>query len=242
VTDAPLIPASLYGLRTWRPAVDDEGELLVASCNDTRWPDGGAWLEATCDGPGGHAAPAAGCSCGVHAWHPGRAAARRVLGTRFEVPGIVEAAGQIELQDDGFRAERARPYALVVTPGANAARARRLARRYDAQIAEVGGADDLVAWCRERGLGLDAATLARLLGPEYAGQRARDRRRHRRRATAGVVAVGAIAVGLVGFGAAFVSGPSSSHGVYGRTGWVTCPEPSAAELQKGATTPVPPDC
>jgi hypothetical protein len=242
VTDTPLIPAPLYGLRTWRPAADEEGEALTASCNPTRWPDDGEWLQATCDGPGDHAAPDPGCSCGVHAWHPRRAAARRVLGSRFEVPGVVEAAGAIELQDDGFRAERARPYAIVVTPGSNAARARRLARRYDAQLAEVDGPDGLVAWCRERGLGLDEPTLARLLGPDYAGRRARERRRHRRRALAGVAAVAAIGGGLIGFGAAFVSGPPSPHGVYGRTGWVKCPEPSPADVQKGAPVPVPPDC
>jgi hypothetical protein len=242
VTDAPLIPAPLYGLRTWRAATDADGEVLTASSKDTRWPDGGAWLEATCGGPGGHAAPDAGCTCGIYAWHPRRASARRVLGSRFEVPGVVEAAGAIELQDDGFRAERARPYAIVVTPGGNAARARRLADRYDAQVAEVGGADGLVAWCRERGLGLDDATLLQLLGPDYIVRRDRERRRHRRRALLGVAAVGAIGAGLVGAGAAFVSGPPGPGGVYGRTGWVKCPKPSASDVQQGKPKPVPPDC
>jgi hypothetical protein len=241
VTDAPLIPASLYGLRTWRPAVDARGELLTATTNATRWPDGGAWLEARCRRRR-HAAPAADCACGAHALHPRRAAARRVLGTRFEVPGVVEAAGAIELQDDGFRAERARPYAIAVTPGANAARAQRIADRYDALIAEVDGPDGLVAWCRERGLGLDERTVADLLGPEYADRRAHDRRRHRRRAVVGVAAVGAIAAGLIGFGAAFVAGPPSSGGVYGRTGWVTCPKPPPSAVQHGEPAPVPPDC
>jgi hypothetical protein len=239
VTDAPLIPAPLYGLRTWTPTVDARGEALGALTNATRWPDGGAWLEARCGGPGGHAAPAAGCTCGVHAWHPRRAAARRVLGARFEVPGVVEAAGAIELQDDGFRAQRARPYAIAVTPGANAARARRIAARYDAQIAEVDGPAGLVAWCRERGLGLDESTLTDLLGPDYAGRRSALRRRQRRRAVVGVASVAAIAAGLIGLGAAFVDGPSSPDGVYGRTGWVKCP---ASAVKPGQPTPVPPDC
>ena len=242
MTDAPLIPAPLYGLRTWRPAADEDGEALAASCQDTRWPDGGAWLEATCEGPGGHAAPDAGCRCGVHAWHPSRASARRVLGSRFELPGIVEATGAIELQDDGFRAQRARPFALVVTPGRNAARARRLARRYHAEVAEVDDADGLLAWCRERGLGLDSATVEELLGPEYAARRTLDRRRVRRRNLVRVGVVAAIGTALVGFGAAFAGGPPSPHGVYGRTGWVVCPQQSAADREAGRPAPVPPDC
>jgi hypothetical protein len=242
VTDAPLIPAPLYGLRNWRPAVDDDGEALAAASNDTRWPDGGAWLHATCRGPGGHDPPDPGCTRGVHAWHPRLAAARRVLGSRFAIPGVVEAAGAIELQDDGFRAQRARPYAIAVTPGGNRARARRLADRYDAQVAEVDGPAGLVAWCRERGLGLDEATLARLLGPDYAGARARNRSRHRRRAAAGVAAVAAIGGALLGTGAVIGDGSSGSHGIYGRTGWVRCPDPPPSAARHGATTPVPPDC
>ena len=164
-----------------------------------------------------------------------------MLGSRFELPGIVQATGVIELQDDGFRAQRARPFALVVTPGRNAARARRLADRYAAQLVEVDGADDLVAWCRQRGLGLDPATVDGLLGPEYAGRRAAERRRGRRRAAARVGAVALVGAAALGLGGAFASGPSS-HGVYGRTGWVKCPEPSAADRQAHRPAPVPPDC
>jgi hypothetical protein len=242
VTDAPLIPAPLYGLRTWRVAADEHGEALSASCKDTPWPDGGAWLEATCDGPGGHAAPDADCTCGVYAWHPSRASARRVLASRFELPGIVEAIGAIELQDDGFRAQRARPFALVVTPGRNAARTRRLARRYDAQVAEVDDADGLLAWCRQRGLGLDPPTVEQLLGPEYAARRALEHRRVRRRNLVRVGVVAAIGTALLGLGAVFASGPSSPHGVYGRTGWVVCPQPSEADREAGLPAPVPPNC
>jgi beta-phosphoglucomutase-like phosphatase (HAD superfamily) len=158
------------------------------------------------------------------------------------VPGIVEATGAIELQDDGFRAERARPFALVVTPGRNAARARRLARRYHAEIAEVDDAQGLLAWCEERGLGLGPATVEHLLGPEHAARSARQRRRARRRTLARVACVAAVAAAVLGFGAAFATGPPSAHGVYGRTGWVTCPQPSAADVQAGRPAPVPPDC
>jgi hypothetical protein len=242
VTNPPLIPAAVYGLRTWRPVDDEHGEALGAAHKDVRWPDGGAWLEASCDKPDGHDAPHADCSCGIYAWHPRRASARRVLGARFEVPGIVEAAGAIELQDDGFRAQRGRPYALVVTPGRNLARARRLARRYDARVVEVAGPDELVAWCAEHDLGLAQDTVERLLGPEYAARRAEDRRRRRRRTATRVGLLAALAAGLVGFGAAFATGPPSSHGVYGRTGWVTCPQPPAGAPPDPGPPPTPPAC
>jgi hypothetical protein len=32
-----------------------------------------------------------------------------VLASRFELPGIIEADGAVEVHADGFRAERARP-------------------------------------------------------------------------------------------------------------------------------------
>ena len=47
---------------------------------------------------------AAGCGCGIHAWHPRRASARRILRSRFDLPGIVEADGAVEVHEDGFRA------------------------------------------------------------------------------------------------------------------------------------------
>jgi hypothetical protein len=44
VTDPALIPAALYGLRTWRAAADEQGERLVGAYDDTPWPDHGACL------------------------------------------------------------------------------------------------------------------------------------------------------------------------------------------------------
>ncbi|MBI5103976.1 MAG: hypothetical protein HZB46_03115 [Solirubrobacterales bacterium] len=231
MTETPLIPSSLYGLRTWRWSADEAGERLRAACLPTPWPADGAWMHATCAGPGGHPAPAAGCACGVHAWHPRPSSARRVLASRFEVPGIVEAAGAIELQDDGFRAARARPYAFVLTPGGNAARVARLAQRYGARVVEVADARELVAWCREHRLGLDEATVDGLLGPGHARERRASRRRALRANALRVAAVGAIGATLLFLGHEFASGPPSPNGVYGRTGWVTlpkCPEPAPA--------------
>jgi hypothetical protein len=225
MSDTPLIPAPLYGLRTWSVAVDAHGELLTGSFDRTPWPDGGAWLEATCDRGEGHAAPDPDCACGIHAWHPNRAGARRVLASRFDVPGVVEATGAVQVHDEGFRAQRARPYALVALPGRNAKLVARLADRYRAEMVEVAGADELVAWCRERGLGLDDAVVDGLVGT--AGP---ERRRRRRKDAAGIAAALAVAGALLALGGAFASGPPSPNGVSGRTGCVipprhqTCPQ------------------
>jgi hypothetical protein len=228
VTDAPLVPGSLYGLRTWRVAAGDDGEHLTGVSRRTRWPSGGKWLHATCAARRAHEVPAAGCSCGIHAWHPRRASARRVLAGRFEQPGIVEAAGAVELQHDGFRAERGRPYALVVTPGRNASRAERLARRYGAELVRVSDADALLAWCTDRGLGLDARTVDDLLGPENASERLRAQRLKRRGDALRISAVVAISAALLAAGWAFASGPPASHRICGRTGCfkVDCPKPA----------------
>jgi hypothetical protein len=219
VSDPPLIPSSLYGLRTWGTAADAGGERLTGAFRGTPWPDGGAWLKATCDRGDGHAAPGPVCDCGIHAWHPRPPAAREVLGSRREVPGVVELAGAIEVHEDGLRGERGRPHALVLTPRANAALVRRLARRHDAQVAEVDGPDALLAWCRERGLGLDPPQVDALLGPEEAGRLRRARRRRRRRDLAKVAVATLLAGALVIAGLA-VTGDPGDRELYGRTGKV----------------------
>ena len=95
---------------------------------------------------------------------------------------MVELAGAVEVHREGLRAERARPYALFVSPNANAARAERLAAAHRAQVVPVRGADEAAAWCRDRGLGLSPAEVERLLGPEALAEEQRTRR-HRRRVT-----------------------------------------------------------
>jgi hypothetical protein len=225
VSDPPLIPAALYGLRTWRWAADAEGECLVGAYDDTRWPDGGEWLHASCSCADGHAAPAPDCTCGIHAWHPDRTSARRVLASRFVLPGVVEAAGAVQVHEEGFRAERARPYALLVTPGRNAGLVRRLGERYGAEVVEARGADALLGWCRDRELGLERAVVEQLLGPGELARRREARRRRGRRDLVKVLAYAALAAVALLIGIEFASGPPSPKGVYGRTGWVVPPAP-----------------
>jgi hypothetical protein len=203
MSDTPLVPTPVYGLRTWTVRGDRPDERLAGAFRDAPpWPAGGAWLEASCSGPEGHAAPAPGCSCGVHAWHPRPRAARRILAGRREVPGIVEARGAIEVHADGFRAERARPYALLLAPGRNAALAQRLGEAYRVPVVEVAGPDEVLDWCREHGLGLSEPVVADLLGAdELEGQRRARQLKVRsnalRVAAAVVIAALLVALGLV---------------------------------------------
>jgi hypothetical protein len=201
-SDAPLVATPVYGLRTWTVSGERPDERLAGAYRDAPWPAGGAWLEASCPSAEGHSAPAPRCDCGIHAWHPRPRAARRILAGRREIPGIVEASGAIEVHEDGFRAERARPYALLLAPGRNAALARRLGEAYHVPIVEVRREDDVLGWCRERGLGLSAPVVAELLGPTALDERRRARHAKVRAnafrlAAAVVVAALLVVVGLV---------------------------------------------
>ena len=167
MTGAPLVAGRVYGLRTWRVAVVDGAERLTGPYQETPWPDEGLPLEAACDEDPSHEAPAAGCGCGAHGWHPRRATARKVLGYRGLVPGVVEAWGAVEVHRDGFRAQWARPYALVLLPGRYAKQIRRLAAAHCADVIEVRRPDDLLAVCRERRFGLPEPVVADLLGPAF---------------------------------------------------------------------------
>jgi hypothetical protein len=202
VSDAPLVATPVYGLRTWTVSGERPDERLAGSYRDAPWPAGGAWLEASCPSAEGHSAPAPGCGCGVHAWHPRPRAARRILAGRREIPGIVEASGAIEVHEDGFRAEWARPYALLLAPGRNAALIHRLGAAYHVPIVDVGGADAVLAWCRAHGLGLSAPVVAELLGPDELDARRRTRRARVRAnafrlAAAVVIAALLVVLGLV---------------------------------------------
>jgi hypothetical protein len=219
VSDIPLVPGPLYGLRTWRVVVDGGVERLSAPQRSTPWLPGRGWLQATC--PEGHAAPAAGCRCGIHAWHPRPATARRVLASRFDLPGIVEVEGAVELHEDGFRAERARPYAFVRLPGRNPFVIDRLAATYGAEILDLRRAEELLAVCRERNLGLQQSVVERQLGPDTIDQRRRIRARKRRNdvlrvATALLVAAALAVLGLV----VEHTGPQGERDLNGRAGKV----------------------
>jgi hypothetical protein len=220
MSGAPLVPTPVYGLRTWTVSGERPDERLAGAYRDAApWPAAGAWLEASCPSVEGHSAPAPGCGCGVHGWHPRPRAARRILAGRREVPGIVEARGAIEVHEDGFRAERARPYALLLAPGRNAGLVHRLGEAYHVPVVEAGHADAVLGWCREHGLGLSAPVVAELLGPDEVEARRRTRRAQVRAnafrlAAAVVVAALLVVLGLV------ATDPPGERSLNGRAGEV----------------------
>ena len=220
-SDTPLVPAPLYGLRTWTVVGPKGDERLAGPQQHAPWPAGGEWLEASCARSDEHRPPSPGCGCGVHAWHPSRRAAQRVLASRRVIPGIVEARGATEVHEEGFRAERARPYALLLLPGGNAPLVHRIADVYGAEVVEADGPDDIVALCRERGLGLDEATVTQLLGP---GTTERWRRARRDRVRSDLVRLAAALVVvalLVIAGLKFATDPPGERVLKGRTGEIT---------------------
>jgi hypothetical protein len=219
VNDAPLVATPVYGLRTWTVSGERPDERLAGPYRDAPWPAGGAWLEASCPSAAGHSAPAPGCGCGVHAWHPRRRAARRILAGRREVPGIVEARGAIEVHEDGFRAERARPYALLLAPGRNAPLAHRLADAYGVPVVEAADADAVLGWCREHGLGLAAPVVAELLGADELDARRRARRAKVRANALRVAAAVVVAALLVVLGLV-ATDPPGDRALSGRAGEV----------------------
>ena len=186
MSSAPLVPGPLYGLRTWRVVTHDGRERLSAPQRGTPWTPGEGWIEATCGAD--HRAPAPDCGCGIHAWHPRRASARRILRSRFDLPGIVEADGAVEVHEDGFRAQRARPYAFVRLPGRNPFAIERLAAAYGAEVLDLRRPEDLLAVCRERCLGLQEPAVEELIGAEAIAERRRARARQRRNDALRVVA------------------------------------------------------
>jgi hypothetical protein len=218
VSDTPLVPGPLYGLRSWRVVSDGERELLAGPHRHTPWPPAGEWLVSTCARGDGHSAPAPGCECGIHAWHPRPSAAARVLASRREVAGTVEAGGAVELHEEGFRAERARPHAFLLSPGRNPKLIARLAATYQAEVVHVQRPEQVLAWCRERQLGLDESVVAELLGPARLEDRRRARRHKRRAATLRIAAAVLAAALLCLLGLTALADPRGERVLHGRTG------------------------
>jgi hypothetical protein len=213
MSDTPLFADPLYGLRFWRVTSDEGGELLMAPHQAVAWPPGGEWLTAHC--PHEHSAPAPGCDCGAHAWHPSLRSARDVLAPRGTVAGIVETEGAIEVHEDGLRAARARPYALVAIPRSNQALLRRLAERYRAELVDVKGPRELLAYCQEQRLGMREDVVRDLLGTGNPRARRRARLRNDALRVAAALAIAAI---LVVLGLEFAVDPPGERTLFGRTG------------------------
>ena len=121
-----LVPGSLRGYRTWRPAGRrvhvPAGTLPLTSVTRRRvvWPpmlvarcapspSGRKAADAEVDLDDDHHAPQAGCDCGIYAWYAPDDT--RILHAR--VFGAVEASGLVLMGERGFRAERVRIKAVA---------------------------------------------------------------------------------------------------------------------------------
>jgi hypothetical protein len=172
----PTVVGPLLGLRTWIAVGERGAERLRGPWSGARWPDGGAWLHATCDVRTDHEAPSPDCSCGVYGLHPSRRSAWRTVAVRREIGGIVECSGAVEVHAEGFRAQRGRVHALVLHPRINPHLIRRLADAYGVAVVEVRGPDALLAWCREHDIGLAPAVVEALVGRPVCEEPAPSRR------------------------------------------------------------------
>jgi hypothetical protein len=221
VSDEPLVPGPLYGLRTWIVVSQDGRERLRSLHQGGEWAAGDGWNDAACPSAG-HSPPGRECECGIHAWHPTLKNARRVLASRQQIAGVVEARGAVEVHEEGFRAERARPHALISTRSRNGKLVQRLAQIYDTQVVEVRKPEELLAWCRERGMGMDERVVAELLGPDWIEQSARRKRARLRNNVLRVAAALAISALMVVLGTQLAD-PDGPRTLYGRTGQVHTP-------------------
>jgi hypothetical protein len=118
------------------------------------------------------------------------------------------------VHEDGIRAARARPHALIVTPRSNEALVRRLADRYGTSVIEVRGPRALLAYCREHDIGMGEDVVSELLGVNPAQRRrARFRQDFLRVAVALLVTALLLVLGLVAAG-----DPPGDRTLFGRAG------------------------
>ena len=177
----PLVPGRIHGVRIWAVKFG-RGSIALCGLNGSAWEIGGQPTRAECSGvrpvwvcqeQRGHA-PAPRCSCGLYAMHPWpeptAEVARSLLdGYSLAIPvmGVVEAWGRIEVHEDGFRAEFARPHALILFPESfppiYAEILTVLARTYRVEVLRLTEADSVVSYCAERAPGMDQAAVERLL-------------------------------------------------------------------------------
>jgi hypothetical protein len=163
--NAPDLIEPVLGYRVWR--VRDG--LLHPWCQHGPWPAGEA-QPARCLSTGTtHAAPASGCHCGFHALHSldaklGSFSAReyatsadgrhmgvfgRVQGWVGWVAGAVVAWGRLEVHANSFRAEYAKPVAIIRGP--NQRMCDEVARRYSCALVPI---ENVEAVARRYGRGV----------------------------------------------------------------------------------------
>jgi hypothetical protein len=165
------MPGPVHGIRAWRVKLDESGRICLTGLNGTPWcPDGKSTAARCCVKR--HRAPAGSCDCGLYAVHPWVASGweQALLHARPEegcVVGIAEAWGRLQLHDDGFRAQYARPLALGAIAAPRSTERTELvdlvARIYVADVVEVADLAGLEGYCREREVGMSRSAVDSLL-------------------------------------------------------------------------------
>lgn len=178
-----LFTEPIHGVRTWEVVDGPDGEpLLCGWAVNQVWPPGERY-RAACVARSfprmrvrgrlrePHLAPHPDCSCGIYAYHPARLDARRELVDKLSrcessgVIGAIEAWGRLEVHEQGFRAEQARPVVLYRcgTPWeASRDSFARLAEAYGVGIVELDDISELRGALAELG-GLDRRVVRRLV-------------------------------------------------------------------------------
>lgn len=106
-SEIPAYHRELIGFRCWRMPYG--APRLQSAISNHAWRRG--VNEATCDAIG-HVAPHPRCECGLYAFHR----PTRLGAFPRELAGAIAASGDIEVYEDGFRAQYARVIALARLP------------------------------------------------------------------------------------------------------------------------------
>lgn len=171
-----VIPGCLGGVRSWSLDVDRHGALRLTGRGGSHWNIGGKMTWAKCV-PGRHTlqsphtsgAPAEDCDCGLYAVHPWLAPRDPRVRRRhsLSVLGLIEAWGKIQLYRFGFRAQFARPRALILVGASVSSRygdlVSRIAEDHHAGLLEFPRLEELVEYCHRRDFGISAETVRSLL-------------------------------------------------------------------------------
>ncbi len=168
MSDTPFFAGTIEGIRGW--SLSDDLELRGRGLGSSEaWAPDGSPTEAVCLEDDDHPAPDPGCECGLYALHPQAQISEWVDVFLFGgVAGVVEAWGQIELHEVGFRAQFARPK-LLFEPASHLISMKDLtsiheaAERYRVPVVPVPRPEHAAEWCRAREIGLASEVVEQTL-------------------------------------------------------------------------------
>ncbi len=188
----PQVQGVIHGVRSWYLKEKGRKGVGLFGYGDYRWADGGQPTRASCastrrwfffprhwplDRP-----PVGSCHCGLYANHPW---ARNLESEYREISdpqtytyrpafGVIEAWGDLELHEDGFRAEFARPIILFSArsaPEAERELQAEAARLYECELVVVDSAEQMEMEMLLADRGLDQKFVRETMAPVFAPPR-----------------------------------------------------------------------